>query len=150
MCIYIYYISTHTNIYIYNIYIYIYIYIDVEDLTLNSLHTTLVFRAEDKAVERAQPYSAATNRCRLCIGEKYFILKTRPSLNKRSEIFSSCPHRKKHLLQNYQWPGNEKKKKNNNTRSERQPNTPLSYPKRTEGMRHLCPPLATPVSYEEN
>ena len=53
-------------------------------------------------IERAQPYSAATNRCNLCIAEKYFILKTKPSLNKRREIFSSCPHRKKHLLQNYQ------------------------------------------------
>ena len=60
-------------------------------------------------IERAQPYSAATNRCNLCIAEKYFILKTKSSLNKRREIFSSCPHRKKHLLQNYQWPGNEKK-----------------------------------------
>ena len=60
-------------------------------------------------IERAQPYSAATNRCNLCIAEKYFIVKTKPSLNKRRQIFSSCPHRKKHLLQNYQWPGNEKK-----------------------------------------
>ena len=52
-------------------------------------------------IERAQPYSAATNRCNLCIAEKYFILKTKPSLNKRRKIFSSLPHRKKHLLQNY-------------------------------------------------
>ena len=59
--------------------------------------------------ERAQPYSAATNRCNLCIAEKYFFLKTKPSLNTRREIFSSCPHRKKHLLQNYHWPGNENK-----------------------------------------
>ena len=60
-------------------------------------------------IERAQPYSAATNRCNFCIAENYFILKTKPSLNKRREIFSSCPNRKKHLLQNYQWPGNENK-----------------------------------------
>ena len=60
-------------------------------------------------IERAQPYSAATNSSNLCIAEKYFILKTKPSLNKRREIFSSCPHRKKHLQQNYQWPGNENK-----------------------------------------
>ena len=85
-------------------------------------------------IKRAQPYSAATNRCNLCIAEKYFILITKPSLNKRREIFSSCPHRKIHLLENYQWPGNEKKK---NTRSERQPNTPQSYPKRAEDRRHL-------------
>ena len=37
-------------VYIY-IYIYIYIYnIDIEDLTLNSLHSTLVFQEEDKGV----------------------------------------------------------------------------------------------------
>ena len=45
-------------------------------------------------IERAQPYSAATNRCNLCIAEKYFILKTKPSLNKRREIFLSCPPQK--------------------------------------------------------
>ena len=56
-------------------------------------------------IERAQPYSAATNRCNLCIAEKYFILKIKSSLNKRREIFSPCFHGKKHLLQNYQWPG---------------------------------------------
>ena len=60
-------------------------------------------------IERAQPYPAATNRCNLCIADKYFILKTKPSLNKRREIFPSCPHRKKHLLRNYQRPGNETK-----------------------------------------
>ena len=93
-------------------------------------------------IQRAEPYSAATNRCNLCIAEKYFILKTKPSLKKRREIFSTCPHRKKYLLQNYQWPGNEK---NNNTRSERQPNTHQSYPKRAVDRRHLCPPLETQV-----
>ncbi|KAK3740183.1 hypothetical protein RRG08_054207 [Elysia crispata] len=40
--------------------------------------------------------------------------------------------RKKHLLQNYQWPGNEKQHK------------------RVEDKRQLGPPLETPVSYEEN
>ncbi|KAK3771930.1 hypothetical protein RRG08_053911 [Elysia crispata] len=39
--------------------------------------------------------------------------------------------------------------KNNSTRSERQ-NTPQSYPKKAEDKRQLCPPLETPVSYEEN
>ena len=34
-------------------------------------------------IERAQPYSAATNRCNLCIAEKCFILKTKLSLNKK-------------------------------------------------------------------
>ena len=101
-------------------------------------------------IERAQPYAAATNRCNLCIAEKYFILKTKPSLNKRREIFSSYPHRKKHLYFTTKLPVARKQKTNNNTRSERQPNTPQSYPKRAEDKQHLCPPLETPVSYEEN
>ncbi|KAK3791834.1 hypothetical protein RRG08_026737 [Elysia crispata] len=54
--------------------------------------------------------------------------------------------RKKHLLQNYQFLG----KKNNSTRSERQLNTPRSYPKRVEDKRQLCSLLETPVSFEEN
>ena len=59
-------------------------------------------------IERAQPYAAVTNRCNLYKSEKYFILRTKSNLNTRREIFSSCPHRKKHLLQNFKWPGNEK------------------------------------------
>ena len=39
----------------------------------------------------------------------YIHTHTKPSLNKRRKIFSSCPHRKKHLLQNYHWSGNENK-----------------------------------------
>ena len=54
---------------------------------------------------------AATNRCNPYIAEKYFILKTKPSLNIWREIFSSFLHRKKHLLQNYQWPVKEKQHK---------------------------------------
>ena len=91
-------------------------------------------------IERAQPYPAATNRFKLCIAEKYFIIKT--SLNKRREIFTSCSRRKKHLLQNFQWPGNEKQK--------HKVGTAIGDPKRAENKRHLCRPLETPVSYEKN
>ena len=97
-------------------------------------------------IERAQLYSAATNRCNLCIAEKCFILKTKPSLNKRREIFSPCPLRKKHLYKTFS--GLETK--NNSTGLERQPNAPQSYLKSGEDKRHLCPPLETPVSFEEN
>ena len=38
--------------------------------------------------------------------KKYFILKPKPILSKRREIFSSCPHREKQ--QNFQLRGNEK------------------------------------------
>ena len=91
-------------------------------------------------IERAQPYSAATNRCNLCIAEKYFILKTKPSLNKT--IFLSSPQKETFTTK---LPVARKRKKTNNTRSERQPNTPGSYPKRAEDRRHLCPPLETQV-----
>ena len=90
-------------------------------------------------IERAQPYSAATNRCKLCIAEKYFILKTKRSLNKRREIFSSQKETFTTKLPV------ARKRKNSNTRSERQLNTPQSYPKRAEDRRHLCPPLETQV-----
>ena len=95
-------------------------------------------------IERAQPYSAATNRCNLCIAEKYFILHTKPSLNKRREIFSSCPTGRNIYYKTISGP---ETKININTGSERQAqtNTPQSYPKRAEDRRQLCPPLETQV-----
>ena len=42
-------------------------------------------------------------RCNLCLVEKYFII-LKPdlsSLNKRNELLSSCRHRRKYLLSNY-------------------------------------------------
>ena len=95
-------------------------------------------------VERAQSYSAVTNRCSLCIAEKCFILKTKPNLSKRREIFFIVPPQKETFTRKLPvvW-----KTKNSNTRSERQPNTPQSYPKRAKDKRQLCPPLETPVSH---
>lgn len=53
-------------------------------------------------VEKARPYSPKTKRCNLCLAEKYNILSKKPSLNRRKEIYGTCMHRKKHLLQNFQ------------------------------------------------
>ena len=53
-----------------------------------------------KVLEKAQPYSPTTGKCNLCRTEKAYIAYTHPSLNKRRELFSTCPHRRKHLLSN--------------------------------------------------
>ena len=51
-------------------------------------------------VQHARPYSPRTKRCNLCLSEKYHII-TSPKdslLNSRSELISTCRHRKKFLL----------------------------------------------------
>ena len=60
-----------------------------------------------KILEKAQPYSPTTGQCKLCTTEKACIAYTHPSVYKRSELFSTCPHRRKHLLSN---PKSEEKK----------------------------------------
>ena len=58
-----------------------------------------------KIVSRAKPYSTGSKKCNLCTEEKYFIIyKPKMStLNKRNELTSTCRHRKKHLLCNYNY-----------------------------------------------
>ena len=55
-----------------------------------------------KVVGTAKPYSNTSKRCNLCILEKYFIVYKREmaTLNKRSEIVSTCRHKNKFLLIN--------------------------------------------------
>lgn len=53
-----------------------------------------------KIIDRGKPYSPESNRCRLCLKEKYYIV-CKPglaTLNKRSEMFAACRHRSKFLL----------------------------------------------------
>ena len=83
-------------------------------------------------IERPQPYSATTKRCDLYIEEKYFILKTKPSLNKRREILLSCLHTKNFC---YKTPWLQKEKQQYKVGTT-QPNITQSYPKRTEDKRH--------------
>ena len=55
-------------------------------------------------VKRVPSYSNITKRCRLCLQEKFEIIKyPRPDelLNKRSELISKCRHANKYLLCNY-------------------------------------------------
>ena len=53
-------------------------------------------------VDRAQAFNPTTKKCRLCIREKHHIIfqPEDASLNNRSELFSTCRHRKKQLLAN--------------------------------------------------
>ena len=53
-------------------------------------------------IDRANPFDPTTRKCRLCLKEKFHII-FQPSgatLNKRSELFSTCSHRLKQLLVN--------------------------------------------------
>ena len=49
---------------------------------------------------RAPSYNPVTKTCRLCTLEKFFIMyhPKKTSLNQRTELFSPCLHRDKHLL----------------------------------------------------
>ena len=49
---------------------------------------------------RAPAFNPVTKTCRLCNLERFFIMyhPTKSSLNQRSELFTPCLHRDKHLL----------------------------------------------------
>ena len=53
-------------------------------------------------IKRAAPFNPITKICRLCISEKFHILfhPEDATLNQRSEFFSKCWHKEKHLLAN--------------------------------------------------
>jgi hypothetical protein len=54
-------------------------------------------------VKRSRGFNINSGKCNLCIWEKYFIIFKPPlgSLNKRSEMLSTCRHAAKYLLRNY-------------------------------------------------
>ena len=58
-----------------------------------------------EVVRRAQTFSLVTNKCDLCIHEKFEILYNKISAtpNKRNEIFNHCRHKKKLLLGKWAW-----------------------------------------------
>ena len=55
-----------------------------------------------KVIDRGAEFNPATRKCRLCLKEKYHILfnSACASLNSRSEMFATCRHRKRLLLEN--------------------------------------------------
>ena len=58
------------------------------------------FNISWQVVKRVKPFAPNNKVCGLCLQEKLSILRSAPSLNKRSEIFRHCIHRKKFLLSN--------------------------------------------------
>ena len=58
------------------------------------------FNIKWEVVRRRRPFAPSNKVCGLCLKEKLSILRSAPSLNKRSEIFGHCIHRKKFLLSN--------------------------------------------------
>ena len=60
------------------------------------------FRVTWKILKQAAPYNPASNRCNLCLWEKYFIIRKPElgSLNKGNELITSCRHANKFLLKN--------------------------------------------------
>ena len=69
---------------------------DPDDCNQEPCPNKIDFEVKWKILARSKGYNPITGRCRLCLKEKFFILyKTETaSLNKRTEIFTPCPHRK--------------------------------------------------------
>ena len=58
------------------------------------------FNIKCEVVKKVKPFAPSDKVCKLCLQEKLSTLRSAPSLNKRSEIFGHCLHRKKFLLSN--------------------------------------------------
>ena len=101
----------------------------------NTVHTVTW-----KILEKAQPYSSTTGKCNLCTTEKAHIAYAHPSLNKRRELFSTCPHRRKHLLSNLK--SEEKKNPSGSAPSRSAPSGRAPRPPEEDGPK--CPPAAGP------
>ena len=66
----------------------------------------LAFNITWKILMQAAPFNPASNRCNLCLWEKYFII-CRPdlaTLNRRNELVTSCRHASKFLLSKFKSP----------------------------------------------
>ena len=98
------------SIYIFYIYIYIDIYLfklehkrtstTLSDHVWKLKKKNINFNISWQVVKRVKPFAPSNKVCGLCLQEKLSILRSAPSLNKRSEIFGHCIHRKKFLLSN--------------------------------------------------
>jgi len=60
------------------------------------------FNVRWEVVARANDFNPISRKCQLCLKEKYYILfhQGGATLNKRSELFSTCRHRLRRLLSN--------------------------------------------------
>ena len=60
------------------------------------------FQIKWKVLKKFKPYSNISQKCNLCLYEKFIIIckkKELCSLNRRNELARSCPHRNRHVLQ---------------------------------------------------
>ena len=75
---------------------------DPDDCNQEPCPNKMEYEIKWRILARAKGYNPITGTCRLCLKEVYFLLfKTETaSLNKKSEIFSPCPHRKSKFLAN--------------------------------------------------
>ena len=62
------------------------------------------FNIKWEVVKKVKPFAPSDKVWKLCLQEKLSILRSAPSLNKRSENFGHCIHRKKFLLSNINKP----------------------------------------------
>ena len=88
-----------------------------------------------KILEKVQPYTPTTGKCNLYTTEKASIAYTHPSLNKRRELFSTCPHRRKHLLSNLKMKSEEKKASSGNAPSRSAPSGNAPRPPEEDGRK---------------
>ena len=60
------------------------------------------FRINWKIIDRGKKFNPSNRKCNLCLKEKFHIIfqPSGASLNKRSELFSTCRHRWQQLLEN--------------------------------------------------
>ena len=65
------------------------------------IYAGVIHKTEWTILDKTKPCSPAARKCDLRLEEKYHtLLEKSRLLNKRSETFGTCPHRRKHLLQN--------------------------------------------------
>ena len=66
----------------------------------------LKFKITWKILKQTSPYSPVSERCNLCLWEKYFIIcmPELATLNRRNELVTSCRHANKFLLKNFKPP----------------------------------------------
>ena len=72
----------------------------LSDHVLKLKKKNINFNITWQVVKRVKPFTPNNKAYGRCLQEKLAILKSAPSLNKRSDIFGHCIHRKKCLLSN--------------------------------------------------
>ena len=61
---------------------------------------TLEYKLTWSIIDRARPYQAGKRTCNLCLSEKFHILTGSHLINRKTELLSKCPHRRKYLACN--------------------------------------------------